>query len=97
MARHTTVAALLLLLQCLIKHTLSQDWPTVAMTYPPRLRDNQPKILFNPVERVRFNWTSTFPRITLELYQGPRPDGHLAMYTLLREYAAPRIRTERYG
>jgi hypothetical protein len=53
------------------------------MTYPPRARKNEPTIYFTPTERVQFNWTSSFSRIELELYQGPGADGLWVMYPLL--------------
>jgi len=89
MARHSTFSnlarswlQLLLLLACLVG-AADSDPPTVIMTYPPRAHKNEPTIYFNPTGRVQFNWTSTFPRISLELYQGPRADGLWVMYPLL--------------
>lgn len=72
-----------LLLLMLTVGVQSQDQPAVAMVYPPRLRENHPKIYFQPGENVTFNWTSTFPWIALELYQGPKPNGQYAMESLL--------------
>ena len=63
-----------------------ESLPRVTMIYPPKVRDKHPKIYFDAGETVLFNWTSTFPRISLELYQGPRPDGHWAMVSLLSMY-----------
>lgn len=72
-----------LLLALLASYGLPQDLPAVAMLYPPRVKDHHPKIYFQPGENVTFNWTSDFPWITLELYQGPRPDGRWVMVSLL--------------
>lgn len=63
--------------------SMQESPAAVAMIYPPRAREKHPKIYFDPGENVLFNWTSTFPWISLELYQGPRPDGHWVMVPLL--------------
>lgn len=73
--------AALLILQ-LATLSLAQ-YRTVALVYPPRVRANEPKIFFEPEEQVVFRWNSTFPIISLELYQGPRADGHWEMFKLL--------------
>lgn len=58
--------------------------PLVVMNFPPPLIQNT-KTRFEPGEDVKFRWTSTYPWISLELYQVTPDRGEWAMVPLLSQ------------
>ena len=83
MSRRNTLSAIWLSWLVTLVISTQEPPPAVTMLFPPKVRDKHPKIYFDAGETVIFNWTSTFPCLSLELYQGPRPDGHWVMVPLL--------------
>ena len=73
MSSLTLRAVVSLLLLSLGRRAVAQE--SLAFVFPPPLSAHTP-ILFTTGRNVNFQWTSTWPTVSLQIWQGPDSEGH---------------------
>jgi len=86
---HFYFNSILSLLLLLTRTVTAAESRSILLTFPPPAGQGS-KTIFNAGQDVHFTWTSTFPTISLQVWQGPDDAGHVRHANLLSTLHTPK-------